>query len=90
MILLGSVERAELQALLLRHLSSERRLHLAKEMQRKLAESPCDGHGKSQRLLWKQDFLSFEEEEEGNATGAKAKVEKEGKWSGARIGHNIV
>uniref|UniRef100_A0A2K6K5P5 Chloride voltage-gated channel 1 n=1 Tax=Rhinopithecus bieti TaxID=61621 RepID=A0A2K6K5P5_RHIBE len=43
MILLGSVERSELQALLQRHLCPERRLHAAQEMARKLSELPYDG-----------------------------------------------
>ena len=58
MILMGSVERTELQALLSRHLSSERRLHLAKEMQQKLSESPYDGH------RWKHDSFAFVDEDE--------------------------
>ncbi|XP_037691890.1 chloride channel protein 1 [Choloepus didactylus] len=43
MILLGSVERAELQSLLQRHLSPERRLRAAQDMARKLSELPYDG-----------------------------------------------
>ncbi|XP_059741534.1 chloride channel protein 1 isoform X1 [Bos taurus] len=43
MILLGSVERSELQSLLQRHLCPERRLRLAQEMARKLSELPFDG-----------------------------------------------
>uniref|UniRef100_A0A2K6SQA3 Chloride channel protein 1 n=1 Tax=Saimiri boliviensis boliviensis TaxID=39432 RepID=A0A2K6SQA3_SAIBB len=43
MILLGSVERSELQALLQRHLCPERRLRAAQEMARKLSELPYDG-----------------------------------------------
>ncbi|CAM5078288.1 unnamed protein product [Natator depressus] len=48
MILLGSVERSELQALLQRHIGQERRLRIIKEMQQKLAEAPYDGHSKGQ------------------------------------------
>ncbi|XP_042305968.1 chloride channel protein 1 isoform X2 [Sceloporus undulatus] len=58
MILLGSVERPELEALLLRHLSSERRLHLTREMQQKLAESPYDGQ------RWKHESFAFVDEDE--------------------------
>ncbi|XP_062984498.1 chloride channel protein 1 [Elgaria multicarinata webbii] len=58
MILMGSVERPELQALLLRHLSSERRLRLAKEMQQKLSASPYDGH------RWKHESFAFVDEDE--------------------------
>ncbi|XP_045244148.1 chloride channel protein 1 isoform X3 [Macaca fascicularis] len=43
MILLGSVERSELQALLQRHLCPERRLRAAQEIARKLSELPYDG-----------------------------------------------
>ncbi|KAM9698182.1 chloride channel protein 1 isoform 2-T2 [Dama dama] len=43
MILLGSVERSELQSLLQRHLCPERRLRLARDMARKLSELPFDG-----------------------------------------------
>nr|XP_047907490.1 chloride channel protein 1 [Anser cygnoides] len=46
MILLGSVERSELQALLQRHISPERRRCLNREMQQKLAEAPYNGHSK--------------------------------------------
>ncbi|KAJ7335213.1 hypothetical protein JRQ81_013154 [Phrynocephalus forsythii] len=58
MILLGSVERTDLQTFLSRHLSSERRLHLAKEMQQKLSESPYDGH------RWKHESFAFVDEDE--------------------------
>lgn len=43
MILLGSVERSELQALLQRHLCPERRLRAAQDLVRKLSELPYDG-----------------------------------------------
>ncbi|XP_059112574.1 chloride channel protein 1 [Peromyscus eremicus] len=43
MILLGSVERSELQSLLQRHLCAERRLRAAQDMARKLSELPFDG-----------------------------------------------
>ncbi|XP_049570664.1 chloride channel protein 1 isoform X3 [Orcinus orca] len=43
MILLGSVERSELQSLLQHHLCPERRLQLAQDMARKLSELPFDG-----------------------------------------------
>ncbi|XP_007522377.1 chloride channel protein 1 [Erinaceus europaeus] len=43
MTLLGAVERSELQALLLRHLSPERRLRAAQDLARKLSELPFDG-----------------------------------------------
>ncbi|ELK27010.1 Chloride channel protein 1 [Myotis davidii] len=43
MILLGSVERSELQALLQRHLCPERRLREARDLARKLSELPFDG-----------------------------------------------
>ncbi|KAM5204980.1 chloride channel protein 1 isoform 1-T1 [Hipposideros larvatus] len=43
MILLGSVERSELQALVQRHLCPERRLREAQDLARKLSELPYDG-----------------------------------------------
>ncbi|KAM6167058.1 chloride channel protein 1 [Erethizon dorsatum] len=43
MILLGSVERSELQSLLQRHLCPERRLRAAQDLARKLSELPYDG-----------------------------------------------
>lgn len=43
MILLGSVERSELQALLQRHLCPERRMREAQDLARKLSELPFDG-----------------------------------------------
>ncbi|NXX94945.1 CLCN1 protein, partial [Centropus bengalensis] len=46
MILLGSVERSELQALLQTHISPERRRLLNREKQQKLSEAPYDGHSK--------------------------------------------
>uniref|UniRef100_A0A6I8P592 Chloride voltage-gated channel 1 n=1 Tax=Ornithorhynchus anatinus TaxID=9258 RepID=A0A6I8P592_ORNAN len=46
MILLGSVERSELQTLLQQHLAPERRLRVAHEMAQKLAELPFDGLGR--------------------------------------------
>ncbi|KYO46496.1 chloride channel protein 1 isoform B [Alligator mississippiensis] len=67
MILLGSVERSELQALLQRHISPERRLHLAKEMQQKLTEAPYDGSSKSQWMAmpkWKRESFAFVDEDE--------------------------
>uniref|UniRef100_A0A8D0L4D3 Chloride voltage-gated channel 1 n=1 Tax=Sphenodon punctatus TaxID=8508 RepID=A0A8D0L4D3_SPHPU len=65
MILLGSVERTELQALLQRHISQERRLHLHKEIQQKLAEMPYDGHSKSQwDATWQRESFAFVDEDE--------------------------
>ncbi|XP_062955852.1 chloride channel protein 1 isoform X2 [Cynocephalus volans] len=46
MILLGSVERAELQSLLQRHLCPERRLRAAQDLARKLSELPYDGRAR--------------------------------------------
>ncbi|XP_061493737.1 chloride channel protein 1 isoform X1 [Rhineura floridana] len=70
MILLGSVERPELQALLLRHLSPERRLCLAREMQQKLAESPYDGH------RWKHESFAFVDEDEDEEEKTEVVKEK--------------
>ncbi|XP_030043496.1 chloride channel protein 1 isoform X2 [Microcaecilia unicolor] len=43
MVLLGSIERSEVQGLLYRLLSQERRLRMVQEMQQKLEEAPYDG-----------------------------------------------
>ncbi|XP_074123767.1 chloride channel protein 1 isoform X1 [Sminthopsis crassicaudata] len=78
MILLGSVERSELQSLLHRHLSPERRLREAQEMARKLAELPFNGQVKqagqefSQSPLSQgrpQSFAFVDEDEEDDITG---------------------
>ncbi|CAM5081202.1 unnamed protein product [Natator depressus] len=67
MILLGSVERSELQALLQRHIGQERRLRIIKEMQQKLAEAPYDGHSKGQWAAMpscKHESFAFVDEDE--------------------------
>ncbi|XP_027697085.1 chloride channel protein 1 [Vombatus ursinus] len=78
MILLGSVERSELQSLLQRHLSPERRLREAQEMARKLAELPFNGQVKQagQELPRNtsargrpQSFAFVDEEEEEDIPG---------------------
>ncbi|NXA41895.1 CLCN1 protein, partial [Eudromia elegans] len=70
MILLGSVERSELQALLQRHISPERRQHLHREMQQKLAEAPYDGHSKGPwsalSKLKHESFAYVDEDEDDN------------------------
>ncbi|NXN16499.1 CLCN1 protein, partial [Indicator maculatus] len=72
MILLGSVERSELQALLQRHLSPERRRLLTREMQHK-AEAADDGHSKG---LWAalpklnhESFAYVDEDEDTDEKG---------------------
>ncbi|XP_060092913.1 chloride channel protein 1 [Heteronotia binoei] len=59
MILLGSVERPELQGLLLRHLCPERRLRLAKEALQKPDEAPYD-----EKSGWKHASFAFVDEDE--------------------------
>ncbi|NWJ00493.1 CLCN1 protein, partial [Crypturellus undulatus] len=70
MILLGSVERSDLQALLQRHISPERRQHLHREMQQKLAEAPYDGHSKGPwptlPKLKHESFAYVDEDEDDN------------------------
>ncbi|KAM6439370.1 chloride channel protein 1 isoform 4-T4 [Rhynochetos jubatus] len=73
MILLGSVERSELQALLQRHISPERRWLLKREMQQKLSEAPYDGHSKG---LWAtlpklkhESFAYVDEDEDADEKG---------------------
>uniref|UniRef100_A0A8C3BQ25 Chloride channel protein n=1 Tax=Cairina moschata TaxID=8855 RepID=A0A8C3BQ25_CAIMO len=75
MILLGSVERSELQALLQRHISPERRRCLNREMQQKLAEAPYNGHSKgSGATLPKLKHESFAYVDEDEDTDEKAEV----------------
>uniref|UniRef100_A0A8B9BLQ0 Chloride voltage-gated channel 1 n=1 Tax=Anser brachyrhynchus TaxID=132585 RepID=A0A8B9BLQ0_9AVES len=75
MILLGSVERSELQALLQRHISPERRRCLNREMQQKLAEAPYNGHSKGSGAtppkLKHESFAYVDEDED---TDEKAEV----------------
>ncbi|POI34116.1 hypothetical protein CIB84_002132, partial [Bambusicola thoracicus] len=73
MILLGSVERSELQALLQKHISPERRRCLNKQRQQKLAESPYDGHSRvSGATLPKLNRESFVYVDEDDDTDEKA------------------
>lgn len=73
MILLGSVERSELQALLQKHISPERRRCLNRQMQQKLAEAPYDGHSKgSGATLPKLNRESFVYVDEDDDTDEKA------------------
>lgn len=75
MILLGSVERSELQALLQKHISPERRRCLNRQMQQKLAEAPYDGHSKgSGATLPKLNRESFVYVDEDDDTDEKAEV----------------
>ncbi|XP_014643162.1 PREDICTED: chloride channel protein 1 isoform X2 [Ceratotherium simum simum] len=77
MILLGSVERSELQSLLQRHLCPERRLWAAQDMARKLSELPYDGKtrqaGDGRRGLSSQgrpeSFAFVDEDEEEDLSG---------------------
>ncbi|KAJ8782856.1 hypothetical protein J1605_009464 [Eschrichtius robustus] len=71
MILLGSVERSELQSLLQHHLCPERRLQLAQDMARKLSELPFDGKvrqaGEGRHGVWTQgrpESFAFVDEDE--------------------------
>ncbi|XP_074964981.1 chloride channel protein 1 [Phalacrocorax aristotelis] len=73
MILLGSVERSELQALLQRHISPERRRLLNREMQQKLSEAPYDGHRKGPwptlPKLKHESFAYVDEDEDTDEKG---------------------
>uniref|UniRef100_A0A8C6BMZ4 Chloride channel protein n=1 Tax=Monodon monoceros TaxID=40151 RepID=A0A8C6BMZ4_MONMO len=68
MILLGSVERSELQSLLQHHLCPERRLQLAQDMARKLSELPFDGKvrqaGEGRRGPGRPESFAFVDEDE--------------------------
>ncbi|XP_075294959.1 chloride channel protein 1 isoform X2 [Opisthocomus hoazin] len=73
MILLGSIERSELQDLLQRHISPERRRLLNKEMQQKLSEAPYDGHSKGPWAtlpkLKHESFAYVDEDEDTDEKG---------------------
>ncbi|XP_062480022.1 chloride channel protein 1 [Pezoporus occidentalis] len=73
MILLGSVERSELQDLLQRHISPERRRLLHREMQQKLSEAPYDGHSKGPWAtlpkLKHESFAYVDEDEDTDEKG---------------------
>ncbi|XP_065514706.1 chloride channel protein 1 isoform X2 [Caloenas nicobarica] len=73
MILLGSVERSELQALLQRHISPERRRLLNREMQQKLSEAPYDGQSKGPWAtlpkLKHESFAYVDEDEDTDEKG---------------------
>ncbi|XP_071428002.1 chloride channel protein 1 [Pithys albifrons albifrons] len=73
MILLGSVERSELQALLQKHISPERRQLLNREMQQKLSEAPYDGHSQGPWAnlpkLKHESFAYVDEDEDTDEKG---------------------
>ncbi|XP_053926348.1 chloride channel protein 1 isoform X2 [Cuculus canorus] len=75
MILLGSVERSELQALLQTQISPERRRLLNREKQQKLSEAPYDGHSKGPWAnLPKLKHESFAYVDEDEDTDEKAEL----------------
>ncbi|XP_030123376.4 chloride channel protein 1 isoform X1 [Taeniopygia guttata] len=69
MILLGSVERSELQALLQTHISPERRRLLNREMQQKLNEAPYDGPWAYLPKLKHESFAYVDEDEDTEEKG---------------------
>lgn len=96
MILLGSVERSELQALLQRHLCPERRLRAAQDMARKLSELPFDGKallaGKGHQGIspeGRRESFAFVDEDEDEDLSGKPEVTRQGwaaggGWIGAK------
>uniref|UniRef100_A0A8C3VZC1 Chloride channel protein n=1 Tax=Catagonus wagneri TaxID=51154 RepID=A0A8C3VZC1_9CETA len=78
MILLGSVERSELQSLLQRHLCPERRLRAAQDMARKLSELPFDGKAwEGRRGIWprgRPESFAFVDEGEDEDLCAKPEL----------------
>lgn len=89
MILLGSVERSELQSLLQRHLCPERRLRLAQDMARKLSELPFDGKvrpaGVGRSGVWPQgrpESFAFVDEDEDEDLSGKPEVSGLGRVRG--------
>lgn len=89
MILLGSVERSELQALLQRHLCPERRLREAQELARKLSELPYDGQtrrsGEGRRGCpgGRPESFAFVDEDEDEDLSGKPEVTELGRAGGA-------
>ncbi|NXT98642.1 CLCN1 protein, partial [Buphagus erythrorhynchus] len=69
MILLGSVERSELQALLQTHISPERRRLLNREMQQKLNEAPYNGPWANLPKLKHESFAYVDEDEDTEEKG---------------------
>ncbi|KAL9866171.1 chloride channel protein 1 [Geothlypis trichas] len=69
MILLGSVERSELQALLQAHISPERRRLLNRERQQKLNEAPYDGPWANLPKLKHESFAYVDEDEDAEEKG---------------------
>ncbi|KAM3678647.1 chloride channel protein 1 [Ammospiza maritima maritima] len=69
MILLGSVERSELQALLQAHISPERRRLLNRERQQKLNEAPYDGPWANLPKLKHESFAYVDEDEDTEERG---------------------
>ncbi|NXJ26660.1 CLCN1 protein, partial [Dicrurus megarhynchus] len=69
MILLGSVERSELQALLQTHISPERRRLLNREMQQKMNEAPYDGPWANLPKLKHESFAYVDEDEDTDEKG---------------------
>uniref|UniRef100_A0A452U5Z0 Chloride channel protein n=1 Tax=Ursus maritimus TaxID=29073 RepID=A0A452U5Z0_URSMA len=86
MILLGSVERSELQSLLQHHLCPERRLRAAQDMARKLSELPFDGKlrpaGKGHQDIspeGRRESFAFVDEDEDDDVSGKPEVTRQGR-----------
>uniref|UniRef100_A0A8C5NPI6 Chloride voltage-gated channel 1 n=1 Tax=Junco hyemalis TaxID=40217 RepID=A0A8C5NPI6_JUNHY len=77
MILLGSVERSELQALLQAHISPERRRLLNRERQQKLNEAPYDGPWANLPKLKHESFAYVDEDEDTEEKGERLLRSKE-------------
>uniref|UniRef100_A0A8C3XXS5 Chloride voltage-gated channel 1 n=1 Tax=Catharus ustulatus TaxID=91951 RepID=A0A8C3XXS5_CATUS len=83
MILLGSVERSELQALLQTHISPERRRLLNRERQQKLNEAPYDGPWANLPKLKHESFAYVDEDED---TEEKGEVRERNGQTGTSLG----
>uniref|UniRef100_A0A8U8BYE9 Uncharacterized protein n=1 Tax=Geospiza parvula TaxID=87175 RepID=A0A8U8BYE9_GEOPR len=77
MILLGSVERSELQALLQAHISPERRQLLNRERQQQLNETPYDGPWANLPKLKHESFAYVDEDEDTEEKGERLLRSKE-------------
>lgn len=87
MILLGSVERSELQALLQRHLCPERRLREAQDLARRLSELPYDGKTREGSCGFspqgRPESFAYVDEDEDEDLSGKPEVTQLGRARGA-------
>lgn len=86
MILLGSVERSELQSLLQRHLCPERRLRAVQDLARMMSELPYDGKARlagdalpGSAPRGRPESFAFVDEDEDEDLSGKTEVTEPGR-----------